>query len=391
MKNLFFVVGFFVFCFTFFVYVFDVSYLFHGLRCTYLRGQNSAQIDDHVFFSSREVEAKNPFEIPVGYNYNYFEPSDTLNSVFKKSKTVAFLVVQNDSVRFEKYWKNGNKNSLTNSFSIAKSITSLLVGCAIDRGFIKGVEQSIFDFLPELTPFMGGDVKIKHLLEMSSGLDWLEHYKKPISITAKSYYGTDLKNLILKTKFTSPAGKNFNYQSGNTQLLGVILERAVGENVSSFTSRVLWSKIGARNNALWTTDYDGGLEKTFCCFNSNARDFSKIGLLMLNQGDFLGQTVVSKNYIDWLLSKPTLYSGVDSLTKTIDHYSNGWWVAEVMEKFVFYARGFNGQYIVVIPEMNLVFVRLGMRENEKSSDSNDYRLTDNLKFFIKSVISEYSS
>ncbi len=391
MKKLFFVFVFFILCFTSLIYIFDASYLFQGLKCTYLRGQNSAQIDDHVFFYSREVEAKSPFEIPVGYNYNSFVPSDTLDRVFKKSKTIAFLVVQNDSVRFEKYWKKGNKNSLTNSFSIAKSITSLLVGCAIDSGFIKDVNQSVFDFLPELEPFEGGDVKIKHLLEMSSGLDWLEHYKNPLSITAKSYYGTNLKNLILNTEFISPAGEKFNYQSGNTQLLGVILERAVGESVSSFTSRVLWSKIGARKNALWTTDYNGGLEKTFCCFNSNARDFSKVGLLMLNRGAFFGQSVVSGDYVDWLLSKPTLYSDGDSLVKVIDHYSNGWWVANVMEQSVFYARGFNGQYIVVIPELNLVFVRLGMRENEKSSNNNDYRLTDNLKFFITSIIKEYSS
>ncbi|MBF25013.1 MAG: serine hydrolase [Flavobacteriales bacterium] len=390
MKKLFFYFIFFIFFLTSIVFIFDVSYLFHGLRCTYLRGQNSAQIDDHVFFYSREVEAKKPYKIPNGYNYNLFKPSEKLKHVLKKSKTIAFLVVQNDSVRFEKYWGGGGENSTTNSFSVAKSITSLLVGCAIDSGFIDNVNQSVFDFLPELKPYKNFDVKIKHLLEMSSGLDWLEHYKKPISVTAKSYYGTNLKNLILNTRFISPPGTIYNYQSGNTQLLGVVLERAVGESVSSFAGRVLWSKIGARKNALWTTDYSGGLEKTFCCFNSNARDFSKIGLLMLNKGDFMGESVVSEDYVNWLLSKPKLYEKIDSHDKVVDYYSNGWWVAQVKDFPVFYARGFNGQYVVVIPELNLVFVRLGMRENEKSADNNMYKLTDNLKLFIEAVISEYS-
>ena len=103
-----------------------------------------------------------------------------------------------------------------------------------------------------------------------------------------------------------------------------------------------------------------------------------------------GERVVSKKYIDWLLSVPPLFDG-GKLGKKINHYSNGWWVARVLGKDVFYARGFLGQYLVVIPELNLVFVRLGMKEKDKSELNNDYMLTDNLKFFIEYVIFEYSN
>ncbi len=381
---------FFVFFILTLIYLFDVSYLFHGIRSTYLRGESSAQIDDSDFFYTRGVPALSPFELPLGENYKTVIEDDSLAHVLKKHKTTSFLIIQNDSVRLEKYWGLGSDSSLTNSFSMAKSIVSLLVGCAIDGGYIDGVDQSVFDFLPELNSFKEYDVKIKHLLEMSSGYDWLEDYKRPISVTAKAYYGNNLKNLVLNRDFVSVPGLNYNYISGNTQLLGVLLERAVGENISSYASRVLWSKVGAKNDAFWTLDYSGGVEKAFCCFNSNARDFSKIGLLMLNGGVAVdGERVLSKKYVDWLLSVPPLVDA-DSGKKII-HYSNGWWVAKVLGKDVFYARGFLGQYLVVIPELNLVFVRLGMKEKDKSELNNDYMLTDNLKFFIEYVIFEYSN
>ena len=372
------------------IYLCDVSYLFHGVRCTYLRGENSAQIDDNVFFHSRVVSAKKPFEIPFSSSFDQNELSDSLDSVLKKSKSVAFLVVKNDSVLVERYWGGFGKESLTNSFSMAKSIVSLLIGCAIQDGYIESVDQSIFDFLPELTPFNGNDVTIKHLLEMSSGFDWLENYKRPISVTAKAYYGSNLKDLVLNRRFVSPPGKEYVYNSGNTQLLGVVLERAVGKSVSSFASDFLWSKLGAKNDAKWTLDYKGGVEKTFCCFNSTARDFSKVGLLMLKKGvSVSGEKVLSPEYIDWLLKVPFLKDGED-VGETVDFYSNGWWVADVLEKRVFYARGFLGQYLVVIPDLNLVFVRLGKHENEKTEKNNNYNLTDNLLFFTKQVILEFS-
>jgi len=239
---------------------------------------------------------------------------------------------------------------------------------------------------------MGHDVKIKHLLNMSSGYDWHENYKRPISVTAKAYYGNDIQELILKRGFIEEPGKTHRYSSGSTQLLGLLLERAVGESVSNYAGEVLWSKIGAKNNALWSLDHQGGREKTFCCFNSNARDFSKIGLLMLNNGvsKHNNKTVISKEYRDWLLSVPSLLDSKKSNDTLVDFYSNSWWVANVLGREVFYARGFLGQFIVVVPSLDLVFVRLGKKDDPRTEFKNKYRLTDNLLFFIEFVIEKYS-
>ena len=130
------------------------------------------------------------------------------------------------------------------------------------------------------------------------------------------------------------------------------------------------------------------IEKTFCCFHSNARDFSKLGLLMLGRGSVFGKRVVDSKYIDWLTETGGL-KDIDG-DESVDYYARGWWVAEVLEMPIIYARGFNGQYVVVIPELDLVFVRLGLKENEKSVKNNDFKMSDNLKFFVEQVIKDYS-
>jgi CubicO group peptidase (beta-lactamase class C family) len=386
-------------CFVFFVLgvclFFDLSYLANGIRCTYLRGETSAQVDDFRFFHTRSVVSETPVEIPNSNNYLDTIKNTSLRFALEKSKSTAFLVVQNDSVVLESYWRGGGPDVLSNSFSMAKSLMSLLVGAAIDDGFISSVDQSVIDFVPEIKNLNDQKpVKIKHLLSMSSGLEWLENYKRPISVTAKAYYGNNIKNLMFERNFVSNPGEFFKYQSGDTQLLGVLLERAVGESVSSYAGRKVWSKIGATKNALWSLDAKEGMEKTFCCFNSTARDFAKIGLVMLGGGEINDSVVISPEYFNWLFETPVLKMGNKRsrhFDKLINHYSNSWYIAKIMGKDVFYARGFLGQYIVVVPSLNLVFVRLGQKENPSSSENNDYLLTDNLKFFIEQVILDFNN
>ena len=372
------------------ILVFDLSYLFWGIRCTYLRGETSAQIDDAVFFNNRVVMSGNGVQFLKSKKYTNSIVNEDLEQVLIDSKSVGFLILKDDSLVVEKYWDGFSKESLSNSFSMAKSITSIVLGAAIKDGYIDGVNQNISEFIPEVKNFDNQKpVKIKHLVGMSSGLDWLENYKRPISVTAKAYYGSNLENLILNRKFIRDPGTHFNYISGDTQLLGVLLERAVGERLADYTSRVLWSKLGAENDALWTLDSREGLEKTFCCFNSTLRDFAKIGRLILNEGKVGDLEIIDVDYFKWLLSAPRLINYEKNNGEYIEHYSNSWWLANVKGKKIIYARGFLGQYIVIIPELNIVFVRLGRHENDKSELNNDYMLTDNLKFFIETVINDF--
>ena len=378
---------FFVLLFLISGYIFDFGYLFHGIRCTYLRGETSAQIDDGPLFYSSVISAGKNSKKSFSSNINNAKINGSIKSLLEKSKTVSFLILQNDSIDIEKYWDIGSKNSNTNSFSMAKSIISLLVGCAIDDGFIQSVEQNVCDFFQDVCDNGGGDLKIKHLLQMTSGMDWLENYKRPLSVTAKAYYGTNLKRLILDREFKDPPGVFYEYKSGDTQLLGLILEKATKLTVSEYASKKIWSKIGAENDAFWTLDYKGGVEKVFCCFYSNARDFSKIGKLVLNNGIINGDTVISSNYIKWLLSPVEIF---DRSGEKVNYYRNSWWYAIVDNKEIFYARGYLGQYIVTIPELNLVFVRLGKKEKNKNTKNNNYDMSENLEFLISEIIKLYS-
>jgi CubicO group peptidase (beta-lactamase class C family) len=374
-------------CFFVAVYLFDLGYIFHGVRSTYLRGERSAQIDDSEFFYNNDVVANNPKKIPNAVGYEKNSITNKLNQLLEQTKSVAFLIVKDDSVSFEKYWDLGSVVSKTNSFSMAKSITSILVGCAIDDGFVGGVTQRVTDFFPKISSQGGEELKIAHLLQMSSGMEWVENYKRPLSVTARAYYGTNLKKLILGRRFSTKPGTVFHYKSGDTQLLGLVLERATGKSVADYAGERLWTRIGATNNALWSLDYNGGVEKVFCCFNSNARDFSKLGLLVLNDGILYGDTIVSSDYIRWMTSPVGL---LDRSGEKTTHYSNSWYYAKVLDKEVIYARGFLGQYIVVIPEINLVFVRLGKKENKNGGNKNKYRLTADLEIIINEVINMYS-
>ena len=375
------------------VYIFDLGYLFHGIKSTYLRGESSAQIDDYVCFDVDTVSSSRHIEIPRSSSFSNPVLSDSLDSFLRNSETVAFLVIKNDSVVYENYWGGAGVNSYTNSFSMAKSITSLLVACAIKDGYIKSFDEPIVNFLPELKGKADG-VLIKHLLEMSSGLNWLENYKRPISVTAKAYYGKRLEDLVLGRSFVEKPGVYYRYNSGNTQLLGVLLKRAVKKPISEYAGKSLWSKIGAKNDALWVVDEPGGIEKTFCCFNSNARDFAKLGLLVLNKGIVGSDTVIGEKELSFLLSSSGLIDGnkKNSVTfgKKQNYYTRSWWKGKVGDIKFIYARGFLGQYIVLIPEINVVFVRLGKHENPKTALKSEYHLTDNLTFITKQIIKEYS-
>ena len=328
------------------LYVTGHAYIFKGVRLTYLRGEKSATIDDHSFFATREVKAGTHQPWAIGKNYNQQELSDRLKEELEQTRSVAFLVVQDDSIRSEQYWEGYNEDARSNSFSMAKSIISILTGIAIKEGKIKSLDQPVGDFLEPFKEGKNASLTIRHLLTMSSGLSWVEHYTSPFSITAKAYYGSNLRKLMLRLEVIEEPGKEFRYLSGNTQLMGMVLEQAVGTSVSDYASEKLWKPIGAKHTARWTLDREEGMEKTYCCFNSNARDFARIGKLYLNRGNWEGQQIVPENYA--LLSvRPA----------KAPYYGYSWWITGQHESPVFYARGILGQYIIVVPERKLIAVR----------------------------------
>jgi len=371
-----------IFFVCFILWITGYGYIFYGIKATYLRFEKTAQIDDAKFFYNDTIfSSEKPFLWKKSANYNKLALSDSLNDVLERFNTSSFVVIKNDELVFEKYWENSlTDNNKSNSFSMAKSILSLLVGCAIDDGYVSGLDMPVKSVFPELSYYEGGrDVTIGDLLNMTAGLDWKESYYNPFGITARFYYTKDLTDLVLNFKFNSEPGKKYVYQSGATQLASIMLDSLLIKNetnLSEYASNRFWKKIGAEESALWSLDRFGGVEKGFCCFHSNALDFAKIGRLFLNRGYFKNQQVISSSYFR-KIKKPTV----------CNYYSYGWWLTNINNFDVFYMRGFKGQYVAVVPDKNIIVVRLGRNEERSSVGNDDPPFS--FKLFMNEVLINY--
>lgn len=321
------------------------------------------KIDQYPIFKNRTVKAGNPQPWPESKAYNKLSVPEKFQPVFENLGTVAFVIIKDSTLLFEQYWEDYSPHSRSNSFSMAKSIVSLAIGCAIDDGFIKNVDQPVNDFYPEFKGYNGKALTLRHLLTMSAGVDFDEAYSSPFSPTTKLYYGDDLQQIALGMKEIEEPGIHFIYQSGVTQLLALIVEKATGENISSYVSRKLWTPLNAEEDALWSLDKKDGIEKAYCCFNSNARDFARFGQLILNKGNWNGKQLVSESYIKEATTPDTNLI-FKEYNETNHCYGFQFWHLTYKDMEIPYMRGILGQYVFAIPELNAVVVRLGHKRSD---------------------------
>lgn len=349
------------------------------------------KIDQYTIFDNRTVVAANPEPWEIAENALDREIPEQYEPGFEKYETVAFLVIQHKRIVFEQYRDGYSPLSLSNSFSMSKSIVSLLIGCAIEDGYIKSVNQPVNDFLPQWTSYDGKMLTIKDLLTMSAGVNWDESHNSLFSKTTEAYYGKDLWKLTLTEKLEEKPGVRFNYQSGVTQILAFLLQKAIGKNISEYASEKLWTPINAEQDALWSLDTKDGMEKAYCCFNSNARDFARIGQLVLNKGKWGAIQIVDSTYIkeattpaNWL--KYTQKSNSESTEENVPctFYGYQFWLVDYKGLHITYLRGILGQYIFIIPELDAVIVRLGRLRDEEYDRKQEY--TKDLELWLDAGI-----
>ncbi len=341
------------------IWISGYTYIYKTLIYTY------PGIDDISIFSTRIVKDNNPQEWPVSTQYNKVALPHDLTLELENNESVAFLVIKNDSVIHEQYWDNYNKNSLSNPFSATKSIVGVLTGIAIGEGLISA-DDAVGKYIPEFNSGENSKLKIRHLLTMSSGLNWDESYSSLFSLTTEAYYGTNLNQLITNLKVVVEPGKTFRYMSCNTVLLAMIVSKASGMTISAYAEQKLWNPIGASQPAYWSLDHNEGLEKSYCCFYSTARDLAKIGKLYLDSGIWNGQRIVPADFVRESL---TPNNCLDENGHPVDYYGYQWWLTAIDDHKIFYARGILGQYVVVIPDKKIIFVRLGKKRGEKTGNN----------------------
>ncbi len=273
----------------------------------------------------------------------------------RKNKTVAFLIIRNDTLLYEKYFSGYRPDSRVASFSMAKSFTSLLIGAAIEDGLIKSVDDPVTDYIPEMAPNGFEKVTIRHLLQMTSGLKFNESYYSPAAEAAAFYYGRNLRKRTLALKLSGKPGAAFDYTSGSTQILGLVLDRVLkGRTVTDYFNEKVWAQLHPQFSAGWSIDgKKDGLEKTFCCVNATAIDFAKVGKLMNEGGSFDGAPVLPPTWIRESTTPDTTDGGVR-------YYKYQWWLGPG----AVYAAGHLGQYIFSFPQKNIIIVRLGKAEGK---------------------------
>tara|TARA_B110000908_G_scaffold104283_1_gene122791 strand:- start:828 stop:1982 length:1155 start_codon:yes stop_codon:yes gene_type:complete len=369
-----------VFCFILlnaFIIVSGKSYVYKAIKIGYLKGHNTATIEDYQYFENRIIENGEAVQWPEASDYNKEEISPALRARLEQNQSIAFTVIQNDSIRYETYWGIGSRASRTNSFSMAKSVVGMLIGVAVQEGYIESIDQKITDFIPEYDrsgDHFNTEVTIKHLLTMSSGMNWNEDYYNPFGVTAEAYFTQNLTDLMLSIDFTEKPGEKWHYQSGSTQLMGLIIERATGQKLSEYLSAKLWKPINATESADWMIDKEDGIEKAYCCINSNALDFARFGQLYLDGGKWNGVQLIDSAFVTATLS-PDLEP----------HYGYSWWLYDTQYKYPAYAmRGVNGQYVIIIPALDLVAVRLGHKREAHFNKS-----TLDLDFYVREIISQF--
>lgn len=315
-------------------------------------------IDDLELFPHRVVAASSsPRPWPESDRYNSATMPDELKSALVEFKSVAFVAIQNGELIHEQYWDGYGPDINSNSFSAGKSIVAALIGRAVMLGHIDSIDQPVADFLPSFNTIERASITIRHVLQMASGLDFQESYRKPISDTTEAYYGDDLVGLINRLSPESAPGVSWTYRSGDTQILAMVLQKATGQTVSNFAAQELWHPLGATSPAQWSLDRSGGIEKAYCCFYSNARDFARVAQLYLDGGRVGDQQLLPAQFV----AQSIVPHGLPN-AKTgdrTDHYGLHWWRLNYQGTELFYMRGILGQYVWVIPSRDLIVVRLG--------------------------------
>jgi CubicO group peptidase (beta-lactamase class C family) len=299
--------------------------------------------------------------------------TDNWNKYLEENSTQSFIVIKDGTVVYENYFNGAQRDSMVTSFSVAKSFTSGLIGIAIDEGFIKSVNDPITNYLPELAERdpRFNDITIRHLLLMSSGLDYVAF--RPLIFNSDdiltTYYPDQRRISLGNTHIIDPPGVYYRYNKYHPQLLGMILERATGMTVTDFLQTRVWDKLGMEYGGSWSTDSKtSDFEKMETGVNARAIDFAKFGALFLNGGNWQGEQVISKAWVSestqplYPPNYDNYYSDWYKLLPGEGHYKYMWYsLVRDRNVYDFAAEGDKGQYIYVSPMKNLVIVRNGIK------------------------------
>lgn len=294
--------------------------------------------------------------VPAGNALSPLPPGPPLplpldvDAYMQGQRSAALMVVHNGQVRLERYGLDFDADGRWTSFSVAKSITSTLVGAAVRDGFIKSMDDKVSDYIAEMKGSAYDDVSIRQLLTMTSGIQWNEDYGDRNSDVARFNNhepepGVDaLVSYLRQLPRAAPAGTRWLYSTGETNLVGILLSRATGKPLASYLSEKIWVPAGMEQQATWILSKTGQ-EISGCCIQAATRDFARFGQFILDGATVSGQSIVPEG---WLQEATTPRTGTGLPGRG---YGYQWWT---YDDGSFAARGIFGQGIFVDPVRRIV-------------------------------------
>lgn len=267
----------------------------------------------------------------------------SIDQYMKNFDTMGLLIVRDDNIQLEKYALGNDESSLWISFSVSKSITSMLLGAAVKDGYIKSLDDPITDYLPLLKGSAYDKASIKNVLQMSSGVAWNEDYEDPKSDVSQAggLSGVALYSYLSKLPSESIPGEVFNYNTGETNLVGSLVRAAIGNNLATYGTTKIWKAFGMESQANWPLNAIGGTELGGCCIAATLRDYARIGLFAMQGGVAHDGTRILPD--DWMQESTTPSKGYEG-------YGYLWW----LEKDSYSALGIFGQSISIHPATKTV-------------------------------------
>lgn len=322
-----------------------------------------SKYDDWKRFPNRVVHAsENPvyFGIEETDIFGDFYIDDLpLEDFLEVTNTTAFIVLRGDALLYEGYFNDSSREGIQSSFSVAKSFASTLVGIAIEEGFIGSLDDHITTYIPELLERdqRFGNITLRHLLEMTSGLRFERDESNPFSDDFITSHSPDMRKAALESEIVETAGQRFHYNDYNPLLIGMVLERATGMSVAEYLETRLWGPMGAEGVGSWDLDSENsGFERMSVGINGRAIDFAKLGWLYLHGGKNGSRQVIPVAWIEEMTSAEDAI--ITGQGEHANYYQNYWWLD--VENEAYYAEGNFCQWIYVYPAADLVLVRNGM-------------------------------
>jgi len=283
----------------------------------------------------------------------------TVDEYFTRQSAAGLLVIKDRKILYERYGLGNTEDSKWISYSVAKSVVSMLIGAAIQDGYIKSVDEKVTNYLPHLKGSSYDQSSIANLLQMASGVQWNEDYADPKSdVATASWKTTDLYEFLRNKSRDAEPGEKFNYNTAETNLAGTLLRSAIGNNLSTYLSAKIWQPFGMESDGTWNLTEPGGGEFGGCCINATLRDYGRIGLFALAAGRLADGTEVLP---------PGWMSESTAPSKGYKGYGYFWWLTG---EDVFTATGIFGQGIYVNREENVVIALHSARP--VASDDSDW-------------------